>query len=910
MNLIYYDIEVAKNGWMITFIKQESQEVLVFSYFPDLEVDERRGLWDFIKTLGTATLCGYNNAHYDDIILGYLISTKLGANVNNEQYLHSVLNVEDPSTGFFNLSKAIIDRELNWRERRRLTDVLEANTARPAMDVMAVFNLKVSLKKIEASMGLPIMELPFDPEVPIDMDTYVKVVPYNIHDVYTLQLISERMWWALGPRFEIEAEFGIPAQRMSDPAFAKAYMRRQYTNLTGSYIPSAEVRRQEVNYIWNLGDAVYKDFEFTHPAFQEVYEKILNWGTYTYRDTISFDPELNGTYYTVRTGGLHTVDTPRVFRSDDKHVYMDIDFGSYYPGLKRTFGLYPQHLDREALSQILSTLIVERLLAKREGRTGYAAGLKIVLNAGMYGLLDDEWFGYRDPEMRLAICLNGQLLLMELCNKFEDSGISVISANTDGVTVKMPRNLGGTLANIMRETYEKYHIPLEATPFVKGVQTSISDYAIEKDTYMVVMDHNGLAREETKGGVKRKGRFSDYTHPAQSVDMPVVYRSVEYAFLNDGEETVVERAEKFIRNQGPNQFYTVQAASRGYHYAFGKDASQLEHIGRVVRFFPGGDEFLYRIKDPDEVLGHVLLTGVTRANEIPEEVPEASIQEALSRATDIIMSVLGISAPKPLQSSNSRWTMSDITLQQAIVTLGAYREGSNNYRADLPYGEHNSSRHVQFWMTDKGIRFKLHGKGMTLTEFMERLRKDVAAGVRREPRKRGMPLEEELTITYVYKDHKGNYVCSKNRFENGEGGKTFRMMDHKGPDGGRKHVPPYRVNEWYTKPYVVLCEGEKDADTLSELGIPATTLIDHRLERYNLWYFEGKSVIIIPDNDTSGIETAAQAASRLSPIVKSLHIHEWSSNTPKGFDVTNYRDVYGPDALSELIKGYRRLDKW
>ena len=63
----------------------------------------------------------------------------------------------------------------------------------------------------------------------------------------------------------------------------------------------------------------------------------------------------------------------------------------------------------------------------------------------------------------------------------------------------------------------------------------------------------------------------------------------------------------------------------------------------------------------------------------------------------------------------------------------------------------------------------------------------------------------------------------------------------------------------------MICEGEKDADTLAALGLTATTCpmgAEKWRERYNE-YLKGKRVVIIPDNDNAGRKHLAQVARSL-----------------------------------------------
>lgn len=68
-----------------------------------------------------------------------------------------------------------------------------------------------------------------------------------------------------------------------------------------------------------------------------------------------------------------------------------------------------------------------------------AEALKIVINS-IYGKLG---FAYGDLCDRLAVLkvtINGQLMIMMLCEELELNGIEIVSANTDGIVVKLFEN--------------------------------------------------------------------------------------------------------------------------------------------------------------------------------------------------------------------------------------------------------------------------------------------------------------------------------------------------------------------------------------------------------------------------------------------------------------------------------------
>ena len=67
-----------------------------------------------------------------------------------------------------------------------------------------------------------------------------------------------------------------------------------------------------------------------------------------------------------------------------------------------------------------------------------AEALKIVINS-IYGKFGSELFFLYDRMAQLRVTINGQLMTMTLVEELEINGIHVISANTDGIIIKLPK---------------------------------------------------------------------------------------------------------------------------------------------------------------------------------------------------------------------------------------------------------------------------------------------------------------------------------------------------------------------------------------------------------------------------------------------------------------------------------------
>jgi hypothetical protein len=156
--------------------------------------------------------------------------------------------------------------------------------------------------------------------------------------------------------------------------------------------------------------------------------------------------------------------------------------------------------------------------------------------------------------------------------------------------------------------------------------------------------------------------------------------------------------------------------------------------------------------------------------------------------------------------------------------------------------------------------------------------------------------KSKVAAVYRYTDETGQLLYENVRFEP----KDFRQRQTK-PDGTEiwslTGVPrvPYRLrilaaNAKDNKSDVWLCEGEKDADSLAELGF-VTSNFKHWTEDFNK-YINKTNVIIVRDHDMPGVTLANDAArivAKAASSVKMLDLHaDREMPAKQGPDVSDY----------------------
>lgn len=168
--------------------------------------------------------------------------------------------------------------------------------------------------------------------------------------------------------------------------------------------------------------------------------------------------------------------------------------------------------------------------------------------------------------------------------------------------------------------------------------------------------------------------------------------------------------------------------------------------------------------------------------------------------------------------------------------------------------------------------------------------------------------KKKIEALYHYKDENGKYLYTKVRFE----GKVMRYVTidevndkyQYGKAEGRKtlyNLPELirGVREGYPVYYV---EGEKDVNTLREMGLIATTAgSSNDWEKEFARFFTGAKIVILADNDGPGMALKDDVVKDLKHYAHSI---KWciTSRTEKG-DVTDYikKEGHTKEDLQRLV---------
>ena len=286
----------------------------------------------------------------------------------------------------------------------------------------------------------------------------------------------------------------------------------------------------------------------------------------------------DGVQFVFGTGGLHASIESTTVVADDDYEIIDFDVTSYYPSLAIVNRLYPKHLT-EKFCDIYADM--------KEQRTSYPKGsaenamLKLALN-GTYGETNNKYSPFFDPQFTMSITVNGQLLLCMLVEELlmEVPGLSIVQANTDGITVKVPRKekIKNRMYQITADWQKRTGLELEEAHYQR----------------MFIRDVNGYIAQYTNGKTKMKGPYAIERAWHQNHSALVVPKAVE-AHLIHGKDV-----ETFIRNHDdPFDFYILGKVPRSSRMVL-RDADDTEvQTQNTTRYYVSTDgKTMFKVMPP------------------------------------------------------------------------------------------------------------------------------------------------------------------------------------------------------------------------------------------------------------------------------------------------------------------------
>jgi hypothetical protein len=368
-----------------------------------------------------------------------------------------------------------------------------------------------------------------------DFDRYVlpkyikPMLHYNKNDVFLVCEIVRQKPDEVKLRYSITNAFGVNVLCSARANIADKLTIKFYSDMSGLRKDQFIKGRTERTRL-SFKKIIFPHIKFKTKQLQDFLEDIKKVSIYRTTNK-EFERELDfyGTKYTIATGGIHSQDPPRVFVSNDKFTYLHHDYTSYYPSIMISYNIYPAHLNKQAFVKMVSFLKDTRVKCKHtKDEDGYvmqgvpnkigAEALKIVINS-IYGKLGSELFFLYDRFAQMQVTINGQLMTMTLVEELELNGIHVVSANTDGLVIKLPNDKFDVYKDITDRWNEFNKMGADYEEYERIISRDVNNYFdVQKDGSI-----------EYKGALDPKQYIKDLK---KGYDMPVVAKAVFEYFVN------------------------------------------------------------------------------------------------------------------------------------------------------------------------------------------------------------------------------------------------------------------------------------------------------------------------------------------------------------------------------------------
>lgn len=397
-----------------------------------------------------------------------------------------------------------------------------------------------SLKELELFMGEDIRES----TVSFDLNRYPtkeeieELTTYCLHDVRMTFKVFQEVY------YKYEAQLGLIEYFKLDESMI---------NKTEAQLSAYILGAKKPNY--PREDIV--EFEIVNTIKLSKYNNIMQWyEDYNNRD---FKKYLRANVYGVDTdfgwGGLHSA---RKKYEGEKFI-VNSDVSSFYPSIMIEYGLLSRNVQNPGkFKEIRDT----RFKFKKE-KNPIEKSLKLVLNS-TYGACLDVNNDLYDQRQGIAICVNGQLLLLDLIEKVEltfGDRAEFIQGNTDGVMFKFnSKEDVDKYLEICKEWSKRTKMNLDHDFIKKIIQKDVNNYVYVKEDNSI----------KSKGAYVKKLSLIDN-------DLPIVNKAIKEKLINNIEiEKTVNDSNNIIDFQK-----CIKITGKYSHAVYGKENINL----KVLRVF-------------------------------------------------------------------------------------------------------------------------------------------------------------------------------------------------------------------------------------------------------------------------------------------------------------------------------------
>ena len=608
--VVVYDIEIFPNVFHCTCKDTEEDKLYFF------EISDRKNqltqLVDFFYTRNSDRMfCGYNNKHYDDVIINYMID-----------YYRKLdkLSYNRICSSLFNLSKTIITAEEGDTSKFKKWKYAKYFYSMDLLTMMFSSKLRVGLKEMQVTMHYSNVEEYSGDFDDILVDSRIEdMIEYNINDVESTAELLNRLSGDVQLRLFIEQEYGIDALSMDSVKFGEMLLLKRYckdTNLDERYVKTL---RSPMDYI-PLKDVILPFIKYENPKLQAVLEDMKSQIVYS-KERKGYEKKfvLSNVCYSVGVGGIHSINKPRIYKPDDTEYIGHSDVASMYPSFIIKYKWIPRHLGEE-FWQVYSQIYKERIEAKHSGQKLKNLALKLTLNS-VTGKMQQETSWMYDPFSVFKIRINGQLVLLMLVDRLLKLNCKIVQVNTDGVMYIAKKTQSDAVQEAVREVEQLTQLTFESDNYEAFYQYAINDYfGVEE----------GYSQSKDPKLIEKKGMFITEPRLGKGLAPVIVPKAVINYFLTG------QLPSDYIRKcTDIKDFLMYQRVDKKFKVVHGETPVQ-----RINRFYASiGDYYLFKVDPSGKEINLLTDSGVTIMNkykEIPIEDRHINYWYYINQANSII----------------------------------------------------------------------------------------------------------------------------------------------------------------------------------------------------------------------------------------------------------------------------------
>jgi DNA polymerase len=453
--LLFYDFEVFKYDWLVVVMDMTAKKTHVIINSPE----ELEALYKAnIKEIWV----GFNSRHYDQYILKAILCGFDPKKVNDY-----IITKGNPGWKFSSLFRQF-----------------------PLWNYDVMLNTDVGLKSFEGFMGNDIKEtsVPFNIDRKLTPEEIAETVKYCKHDVeQTVQVFLKRT-----------EEFNTMMYFIKHFGLSMDYISKTKAQLAAEILGG------------NRKGADFDD-EFQFPILDclhlNKYKHIAEW--YANPENHDYSKKQDkqivaGGEHTFAWGGGHGA---RAKYSADG-VFLIIDVTAYYPSLQKKYHFGYRVMNHPENFEFIHD---SNIAYKRKGDKKARQPFKIMDNA-ISGQMKQKSSALYDPMSNNSICINGQLLLLDLVEHIEPY-CELIQNNTDGIIVKLKdyEHDFDVLDDVVYEWEQRTGMKMDFDTYIGTI------YQKDVNNYLLI--------DRKTGAVKAKGGYVMKLNDL-SYDLPIINKAL------------------------------------------------------------------------------------------------------------------------------------------------------------------------------------------------------------------------------------------------------------------------------------------------------------------------------------------------------------------------------------------------